>query len=84
MTAPHSPPERRPTEQVLRAARLVRMRDFVLAVPQFSTADLASRFDVSQRTAERDLSVLESDLGVPLVSLGEGGRWRYRVFGGET
>ncbi|MCC6419122.1 MAG: WYL domain-containing transcriptional regulator [Gemmataceae bacterium] len=63
------------TEQVRRAARLPLIEQILRKAPQgMTTRELASRTGTSVRTAERDLNVIETELGVPLMT--EGRRWK--------
>jgi predicted DNA-binding transcriptional regulator YafY len=62
-----------------RMARLMReLQLFQAAGRGFTTADLAGRMGISQRQAQRDIAVLESEQGVPFVKEGR----RYSVMQG--
>ncbi|MCC6382252.1 MAG: WYL domain-containing protein [Dehalococcoidia bacterium] len=64
------------TEQVRRAARLVEIERRLRQSPAGLTVrDLARQLDCSPRTIQRDLIVLESELGVPLLEA-PGRRWQ--------
>ncbi len=64
------------TEQVRRASRLVEIEHRLRKHPQGLTVrELADGLGYSMRTIQRDLNVLESELGAPLVD-GTGRRWR--------
>jgi predicted DNA-binding transcriptional regulator YafY len=64
------------TEQVRRASRLVEIERRLRASPQGLTVrELSEALGYSVRTIQRDLNVLESELGVPLME-GNGRRWR--------
>lgn len=70
------------TEQVRRATRLVEIERRLRASPAGLTVrQLAADLGYSARTIQRDLNVLESELGVPLV---EGGGRRWRLLPGST
>ncbi|MCC6958635.1 MAG: transcriptional regulator [Dehalococcoidia bacterium] len=62
------------TEQTRRATRLMRIRDVLSRRGSVSAAQLADELGYSQRTIQRDISALESELGVPLVF--EARRWK--------
>jgi predicted DNA-binding transcriptional regulator YafY len=63
------------TEQVRRASRLVEIERLLRRNPQgLTTLQIARLTGYSQRTVQRDIAVLESELGVPLEV--EGRRWR--------
>ena len=62
------------TEQTRRATRLMRIRDVLSRRGSVSCAELADELGYSQRTIQRDIAALESELGVPLVY--EARRWR--------
>lgn len=63
------------TEQVRRAARLGRMEQKLRAYPQGLTVrQLAEMLDISVRTIQRDLNVIEYEMGAPLVQ--DGRRWK--------
>ncbi len=62
------------TEQTRRATRLMRIRDVLSRRGSVSCAELADELGYSQRTIQRDISALESELGVPLVY--ENRRWK--------
>ncbi|MEO8538776.1 MAG: WYL domain-containing protein [bacterium] len=62
------------TEQTRRATRLMRIRDVLSRRGNVSCAELAEELGYSQRTIQRDIAALESELGVPLVY--EGRRWK--------
>jgi proteasome accessory factor B len=61
------------TEQTRRATRLVRIRELLVRRGSVSCSELADELGYSQRTIQRDIAALESELGVPLVY--EGRRW---------
>jgi predicted DNA-binding transcriptional regulator YafY len=64
------------TEQVRRATRLVEIERLLRNAPQGLTArQIADRVGYSTRTVQRDLLVLESELGAPLEEAG-GGRYK--------
>jgi predicted DNA-binding transcriptional regulator YafY len=64
------------TEQIRRASRLVEIESRLRRNPQGVTVrDLAAATGYSMRTVQRDLIVLESELGVPLMQ-GEHRRWQ--------
>ncbi len=64
------------TEQVRRATRLVEIEHRLRKNPQGLTVrQLADGLSYSPRTIQRDLNVLESELGVPLIDA-PGRRWR--------
>ena len=64
------------TEQVRRASRLVEIEHRLRKHPQGLTVrELSGGLGYSMRTIQRDLNVLESELGAPLVD-GTGRRWR--------
>jgi predicted DNA-binding transcriptional regulator YafY len=66
----------RMTEQIRRASRLVEIESRLRRAPQGITVrDLAAATGYSMRTVQRDLAVLESELGVPLMP-GEHRRWQ--------
>lgn len=62
------------TEQTRRATRLMRIRDVLARRGSVSCAELADELGYSQRTIQRDISALESELGVPLLY--EARRWQ--------
>jgi predicted DNA-binding transcriptional regulator YafY len=63
------------TEQTRRSTRLIRIRDILVRRPNgVSTIELARETGYSQRTIQRDLQALETELNVPLVI--ENRRWR--------
>jgi len=62
------------TEQTRRATRLMRIRDVLGRRGSVSCAELADELGYSQRTIQRDIAALESELGVPLTY--EGRRWK--------
>ena len=62
------------TEQTRRATRLVRIRELLGRRGSVSCAELADELGYSQRTIQRDIAALESELGMPLLY--EGRRWR--------
>lgn len=55
------------TEQTRRATRLVRMANLLVRRGSMSASELARELDYSQRTIQRDIAALESELGYPLV-----------------
>lgn len=61
------------TEQTRRATRLVRIRELLVKRGSVSCSELADELGYSQRTIQRDIAALESELGVPLLY--EGRRW---------
>ena len=64
------------TEQVRRASRLLEIERLLRANPRgLRVRELSERLGYSTRTIQRDLNVLESELGVPLME-GNGRRWR--------
>src|SRR5919202_2790646 len=63
-------------DRVLRLLKEQRL--FQLAPRGLTTAELASRMGISQRSAQRDLIALESELEMPFVKQGN----RYRVIDG--
>ena len=64
------------TEQVRRASRLVEIERRLRKHPQGLTVrEMADALGYSPRTIQRDLNVLESELGAPLID-GTGRRWR--------
>ncbi len=68
------------TEQTRRSTRLIRIRDILVRRPAgATTADLARETGYSQRTIQRDLAVIESELGLPIVFEGR----RYKVMQGS-
>lgn len=70
------------TEQTRRAARLIEIERRLRKNPAGLTVrQLAEALDVSPRTIQRDLNVLEYELGAPLV---EGGRRRWAILPGST
>lgn len=62
------------TEQTRRSTRLIRIRDLFVKRGSLSAAELARELGYSQRTIQRDLLALDTELNVPLVY--EGRRWR--------
>ncbi|WP_322797359.1 helix-turn-helix transcriptional regulator [Tepidiforma sp.] len=62
------------TEQTRRSTRLIRIRDLLIKRGPLSTAEIARETGFSQRTIQRDILDLETDLGVPLVT--ENRKWR--------
>lgn len=62
------------TEQTRRSTRLVRIRDLFVKRGSLSASELAKELGYSQRTIQRDLLALDSELNVPLVY--ENRRWR--------
>lgn len=62
------------TEQTRRATRLVRIRELLARRGSVSCAELADELGYSQRTIQRDIAALESELGVPLLF--EARRWK--------
>ncbi|MPZ22023.1 MAG: WYL domain-containing protein [Dehalococcoidia bacterium] len=61
-------------EPARRAARLQRLNEILYRSPRgYSTSELARMLGVGQRTIQRDLAVLESELGVPVLA--QGGRY---------
>lgn len=57
-----------------RATRLQRITEILYRSPKlYSSLELAEMLHVDQRTVQRDLAVLESEMSVPLVSDGKGG-----------
>ncbi|MGI8926994.1 MAG: helix-turn-helix transcriptional regulator [Tepidiformaceae bacterium] len=68
------------TEQVRRASRLLQVESLLRARPGgMSTAELARELGYSARTVQRDIAVLESELGVPLILSGR----RYQIMPGS-
>lgn len=64
------------TEQIRRASRLVEIEHRLRKNPQGLTVrELADALGYSMRTIQRDLNVLESELGAPLVDA-SGRRWQ--------
>jgi len=64
------------TEQVRRATRLVEIERRLRSNPRgLSVRELAEMLGYSARTIQRDINVLESELGVPLMEA-SGRRWR--------
>lgn len=64
------------TEQVRRATRLVEIERRLRGSPRgLSVRELAEMLGYSARTIQRDINVLESELGVPLMEA-PGRRWR--------
>jgi len=55
------------TEQTRRATRLVRIRELLVRRGSISSSELANELGYSQRTIQRDMAALESELGVPLI-----------------
>ena len=69
------------TEQTRRASRLVELESRLRRAPQGLTVrQLAESTKYSPRTIQRDLAVLESELGVPLDPVGR----RYRLMPGSS
>lgn len=62
------------TEQTRRATRLVRIRELLVKRGDVSCAELSNELGYSQRTIQRDIAALESELGIPLIY--EGRRWK--------
>ena len=62
------------TEQTRRATRLVRIRELLARRGSVNCAELADELGYSQRTIQRDIAALESELGIPLIY--EGRRWK--------
>jgi predicted DNA-binding transcriptional regulator YafY len=62
------------TEQTRRATRLVRIRELLAKRGSVSCGELSQELGYSQRTIQRDIAALESELGVPLLY--EGRRWK--------
>ncbi len=62
------------TEQTRRATRLVRIRELLIRRGSVSCAELSEELGYSQRTIQRDIAALESELGIPLVF--EQRRWK--------
>lgn len=70
------------TEQIRRASRLVEIEHRLRKNPQGLTVrELAEALRYSMRTIQRDLNVLESELGAPLV---DGPGRRYQLMPGST
>ncbi|HUY97264.1 MAG TPA: WYL domain-containing transcriptional regulator [Verrucomicrobiae bacterium] len=62
-----------------RIGRLMReLQLFQMVGRGLTTAEVAERMEISQRQAQRDIAVLESEQGVPFVKVGR----RYSVLGG--
>lgn len=66
------------TEQTRRASRLVEIHRLLVKRGSMSAAQLAAELEYSQRTIQRDLQVLESELRVPLIYENR----RYRIMPG--
>lgn len=62
------------TEQTRRATRLVRIRELLVRRGSVSCAELSDELGYSQRTIQRDIAALESELGIPLMF--EQRRWK--------
>jgi proteasome accessory factor B len=62
------------TEQTRRSTRLIRIRDLFVKRGSLSAAELSRELGYSQRTIQRDLLALDTELNVPLVY--ENRRWR--------
>jgi predicted DNA-binding transcriptional regulator YafY len=63
------------TEQTRRSTRLIRIRDILIRHPGgIGTSELARLTGYSQRTIQRDLLALDSELNLPLIQ--ENRRWR--------
>ena len=62
------------TEQTRRATRLVRIRELLVKRGSVSCAELSDELGYSQRTIQRDIAALESELGIPLIY--EARRWK--------
>jgi proteasome accessory factor B len=59
------------TEQTRRASRLLAIERLIRRFPAGRTvAELASELGYSKRTIQRDIGVLESELGIPLLQVG--------------
>jgi len=70
------------TEQTRRASRLLEIERLLRRRPGgMSARELANELDYSQRTIQRDIAVLESELGVPLE---EAPGRRYRIMAGSV
>jgi predicted DNA-binding transcriptional regulator YafY len=68
------------TEQVRRASRLLQIEGLLRRRPNgLSAAELAQELGYSTRTIQRDIAVLESELGVPLITAGR----RYQILPGS-
>jgi predicted DNA-binding transcriptional regulator YafY len=67
------------TEQVRRATRLVRIENLLRQRTWMTAKQLAAETGYSQRTIQRDLGALESELGVPLVLEGR----KYGIMAGS-
>ena len=64
------------TEQTRRASRLLEIERLIRRHPGgLSAAELAQELGRSRRTIQRDINVLESELGTPLVMNGR----RYQI-----
>ncbi len=69
------------TEQVRRAARLIEIERLLRnRVQGWTAAELGAELGFSTRTIQRDIVVLESELGVPLVQSG----YRYQLLPGSA
>jgi predicted DNA-binding transcriptional regulator YafY len=66
------------TEQTRRATRLLEIHRLLVKRGSMSAAELARALDYSQRTIQRDLLVLESELRIPLIYENR----RYRIMPG--
>jgi predicted DNA-binding transcriptional regulator YafY len=66
------------TEQTRRASRLLEIHRMLVKRGSMSAAELARALDYSQRTIQRDLQVLESELRIPLIYENR----RYRIMPG--
>ncbi len=67
------------TEQIRRATRLMRIEQLLRRRGQMSASELAQETGYSQRTINRDIAALESELGVPLVFEGR----KYSIMAGS-
>lgn len=68
------------TEQTRRASRLIQIERLLRRHPGgLTTTQLANELGYSARTIQRDLAVLESELGVPLLTEGR----RYKILPGS-
>lgn len=62
------------TEQTRRSTRLIRIRDLFVKRGSLSASELSRELGYSQRTIQRDLLALDTELNVPLIY--ENRRWR--------